>query len=68
MTKRLIDIDDDLVKEAKAYLGTTTLRDTVNAALREIKRLRSAEAEIDFLRTDPLAELRDPEFRKKIWE
>lgn len=66
MTRRLIDIDDDLVAEAKAYLGTKTLKDTVNAALRQIKRLRSVEAEFEFMRTDPLADLRDPEFVRKM--
>jgi Arc/MetJ family transcription regulator len=34
MTKRLVDIDDDILVEARAALGTTTLKDTVNEALR----------------------------------
>ena len=34
MTKHLVDIDDDTLGAARAELGTTTLKDTVNAALR----------------------------------
>lgn len=35
VTKMLIDIDDDALAEAAEILGTTTKKDTVNAALRE---------------------------------
>lgn len=34
MAKRLIDIDDDALEAAQAALGTRTMRDTVNEALR----------------------------------
>ena len=34
MTKRLIDVDDDALGAARAELGTTTIKDTVNEALR----------------------------------
>ena len=34
MTKRLIDIDDRALHDAQAKLGTTTIKDTVNEALR----------------------------------
>ena len=33
MTKRLIDVDDDLLDRARSILGTATMKDTVNAAL-----------------------------------
>jgi Arc/MetJ family transcription regulator len=36
MTKHLIDIDDDSLSAARAELGTATLRDTVNEALRRV--------------------------------
>ena len=35
MTKRLVDIDDNVLAEARAALGTSTLKDTVNGALHE---------------------------------
>lgn len=34
MTKHLVDIDEDTLGAARAELGTTTLKDTVNEALR----------------------------------
>jgi len=34
MTKRLIDVDDDALDAARAQLGTRTIKDTVNEALR----------------------------------
>ena len=43
MTKRLIDVDDDVLDAARARLGTRTIKDTVNEALRTAARERSAE-------------------------
>lgn len=34
VTKRLVDIDDDALDRARAELGTATIKDTVNEALR----------------------------------
>ena len=34
MTKHLVDIDDNTLGAARAELGTATLKDTVNEALR----------------------------------
>jgi predicted nucleic acid-binding protein len=38
MTKTLIDVDEDLLRQAQAIAGTTTKKDTVNHALRECVR------------------------------
>ena len=47
VTKTLIDIDDDLLEAAREVLGTTTKKDTVNTALREVlaaqQRRRAAQ-------------------------
>jgi len=34
MTKRLVDIDDEALRDAQARLGTATIKATVNEALR----------------------------------
>ncbi|MEU8247911.1 type II toxin-antitoxin system VapB family antitoxin [Nonomuraea sp. NPDC048916] len=64
MTKTLIDLDDEALAEAAKLLGTSSKKDTVNAALREIvdrrrraaavARMRAmvAEGEIDFSAID----------------
>ena len=43
MTKRLIDVDDDALDAARAELGTRTIKDTVNEALRCAARRRGTE-------------------------
>ena len=42
VTKRLVDIDDDTLGAARAELGTATLKDTVNEALRLAASSRDA--------------------------
>lgn len=36
MTKRLVDIDEEALSAARAELGTNTIKDTVNSALRRV--------------------------------
>jgi Arc/MetJ family transcription regulator len=40
VTKHLVDIDDDALGAARAELGTTTLKETVNEALRRAAATR----------------------------
>lgn len=42
MTKRLIDVDDKALDAARAQLGTRTIKDTVNEALRRAAAARQA--------------------------
>jgi Arc/MetJ family transcription regulator len=37
MTKRVVEIDDELLQDAFAVLGTTTVADTVNRALTQVR-------------------------------
>lgn len=43
MTKRLIDVDDEALDAARAQLGTRTIKDTVNEALRRAAAARQAK-------------------------
>jgi Arc/MetJ family transcription regulator len=43
VTKTLIDVDDDLLTKARAALGTTTKKETVNEALREGVRVAAIQ-------------------------
>lgn len=71
MTKRLIDIDDDILAEARQALGTATIKDTVGAALRNAVRAASRHS-LDgaALRRFAAAsrDLRDPEVMARAWE
>ena len=42
MAKHLIDLDEDALGAARAELGTTTIKDTVNEALRRATSERQA--------------------------
>lgn len=43
MSKHLVDIDDDALSVARAELGTATIKDTVNEALRQTGKTRDRE-------------------------
>lgn len=43
MAKHLIDLDEDALGAARAELGTATIKDTVNEALRRATALRQRE-------------------------
>ena len=57
MTKRLVDIDDSALGAARAELDTTTIKDTVNQALRlatgnrtrRVTELLDSLADIEFV-------------------
>jgi len=51
MAKHLIDVDEKTLKAARAELGTTTIKDTVNEALRRATshRERRIAAALDVL-------------------
>ena len=71
MTKRLVDIDDEILEEARRALGTTTLKDTVNESLRsavQSYRRRNLTAEDIAAFVDATEDLRNPEIMAKAWE
>lgn len=71
MTKRLVDIDDEVLEAARHTLGTVTLKDTVNTALRESVRSgrRRAVSHVDLRAFAAAAEdLGDPDVMAKAWE
>ncbi|OLB81224.1 MAG: hypothetical protein AUI14_04080 [Actinobacteria bacterium 13_2_20CM_2_71_6] len=67
MSKTLIDIDDDLLAQSQEILGTTTKKDTVNAALREIVRLKAVKDLIEMGRAGVYDDLLDPEIAERAW-
>jgi Arc/MetJ family transcription regulator len=53
MTKQLIEVDEDTLTAARAELGTSTVSETVNAALQIAakRRNRRVQRALDFLAT-----------------
>ncbi|PZH13358.1 DUF2191 domain-containing protein [Streptomyces sp. NTH33] len=50
MSRTVIDLDDEALTEAARHLGTSTKKDTVNAALREIADRRRRAAAVERMR------------------
>lgn len=69
--RTVIDIDKDLLEAAQQRLGTSTMKETVHAALqatidRETERASAIEA-FEFWRTEGSPDLLDPEIMKHAW-
>lgn len=67
MAKTVVDLDDELLAEAARVLGTTTKKDTVNRALAELVGRRRRQDLVEWLGSDPLPDLRDPEVLEQAW-
>jgi len=68
VAKTLIDVDDALLEAARGVLGTSTKKDTVNMALREVvamqRRADAVEGLVDWLgRNEPW----DDRVRDRAW-
>lgn len=61
MTKTSVVVDQDIAREAAAILGTKTLRDTIDAALREIVQAKRRLDLVAFLSTEGRFDFRDAE-------
>lgn len=68
MTKRLVDVDDDKLEQARALLDTSTIKATVNGALAEVIALASRrEALLDPERIAGGPDLADDNHRRSAW-
>lgn len=71
MTKRLIDVDDQVLEAARRVLGTTTIKDTVNSALRASVEAAERRQHVDVAALKRFAEasrdLRDDDVMADAW-
>jgi Arc/MetJ family transcription regulator len=68
MTKTLIEIDDEYLAAAQQALGTTTKKDTVNAALREVTALAARRRDLHRLTSGGLPDLEDEDVMRAAWQ
>ena len=68
MTKTLIEIDDEYLAAAQQALGTTTKKDTVNAALREVTALAARRRDLHRLTSGGLADLENEDVMRAAWQ
>lgn len=67
MSRTVIDIDDDLLKQAARLLETTTKRATVHAALREAVALRLRHDELVAASDGAYEDALDPDIMAAAW-
>lgn len=63
--KRLVDVDDESLAAARERLGTSTIKDTINTALRQVADQGPAAEDLDAT-LDALAGV-DFEDRQQAW-
>ena len=68
MTKTLIEIDDEYLAAAQQALGTTTKKDTVNTALREVAALAARRRDLNRLTSRGLPDLEDEAVMRAAWQ
>lgn len=67
MTKRLIELDDDLLAAAQQELQTTGVSDTVRAALKYAAARSARARQVEWLQEGGLAAMADPARREDVW-
>ena len=67
MSKTSVDIDNLLLEQARSLLGTSSIKETIHCALREVVRAEARRQEVKALvRMDGL-DLADSEVMKSAW-
>ena len=67
MTKRLIEIDDELLESAQHALGTAGVSDTFRAALNSAVVAHARASEVEWLVNGGMAEMADKDRRDDVW-
>ncbi|MGW4535636.1 type II toxin-antitoxin system VapB family antitoxin [Nocardia sp. NPDC004340] len=71
MSRTMIDIDDEALAEVSGLLGTTTKKDTVNAALRQVIACHRRSAALERMqarsRSGAYDDVIDPGRRDEAW-
>jgi Arc/MetJ family transcription regulator len=67
VTKRLIDLDDELLAEAQRHLNTSGISDKVRAALQHAASAAARARQVQWLREGGLEAMADPAQRADVW-
>ena len=67
MTKRLIDLDDDLLAAAQRELKTAGVSDTVRMALQQAAATSARTRQVAWLQSGALEDMATPEARRNVW-
>lgn len=67
VTKRLIDLDDDLLAAAQKELNTSGVTDTVRRALQQAAALSARGRQVAWLRDGGLEQMASADQRDDVW-
>jgi Arc/MetJ family transcription regulator len=67
MRKTSVEINEELLSAAQQVLSTTTIKDTIEGALREVLRAKARREEVEALSTMRGMDLADPEVMARAW-
>jgi Arc/MetJ family transcription regulator len=67
VSRTLIDANDELLERARVLLGTTTKKDTVNAALAQVVALAARRQLVEDARAGQLDDALDPTVMDRAW-
>ena len=65
--KTSVEIDEELLEAARKILETTTVKDTVEEAFREVARVEARRQEVEALTRMEELDLADPEIMAGAW-
>ncbi|MCX8559095.1 DUF2191 domain-containing protein [Mycolicibacterium mucogenicum] len=67
MTKRLIELDDDLLAAAQNELKTSGVTDTVRLALQQVAATSARARQVAWLQNGGLEHMSSPAERDEVW-
>ena len=67
MRKTSVDIDDNLIKQVRGVLGTSSIKETIDSALREVLRGEARRQEVRALAEMEGLDLANEEVMAKAW-
>ncbi len=67
MAKTSVDVDGEKLARVKGILGTDTLRDTIDAAFREVIRIDSVRQLVVLAEEGAFQALLEPDVEDRLW-
>ena len=67
MAKTSVEIDQDKLNRAREILGTTSIRDTIDAAFREVIRVAAVRDLVALAEDGAFGALLAPDAEEKLW-
>ena len=67
MRKTSVDVDDRLLAQVRGVLGTSSIKETIDRALREVMRVEARRREIAALAVMDGLDLADEKVMAKAW-